>query len=71
MGATIRYRDHAGSSSSRNEVVMAVDVRVWITGVEVTDYLIGEVSVTRAVGETEGTCSFTLDNNFDRFIIRP
>jgi hypothetical protein len=70
MGAVIRYRDHAGASSHRNEVVMAVEARVVIMGVEVTDYLVGDISVTRNVDGSEGTCSFNLDNNFDRFIIR-
>lgn len=70
MPAEIRYRDHAGTDKSRDEVVMFADVRIFIMGVEVSDYLVGDVSVTRGEGETEGTCSFTLDNNYDRFVMR-
>lgn len=71
MKAEIRYRDHAGADQNRDEVVMFVDIRVYIMGVEVSDYLTGDVAVVRATRGTDGTCSFTLDNNFDRFIIRP
>lgn len=70
MPAEIRYRDHAGNAATHDEVVMFADVRVFIMGVEVSDYLIGDVSVTRNEGDSEGTCSFSLDNNFDRFIMR-
>lgn len=71
MAATIRYRDHAGNDRSRNEVVMFADVRVFIMGVEVSNFLTGDISVNRAARGTDGTCSFALDNNYDRFIIRP
>lgn len=71
MYATIRYRDHAGSNKSRNEVVMFADIRAFIMGVEVSNYLIGDVAVSRNVNGTDGTCTFVLDNNYDRFIIRP
>jgi hypothetical protein len=71
MRANIRYRDHAGENAARKEVVMFADVRVVVMGVEVSDYLTGDVSVVRNEGDTEGTCSFSLDNNYDRFIMRP
>lgn len=67
--ADIRYRDHAGPDSSRNEVVMFLDFRVFIMGVEVTDYVKDSISFTRSLNGSENTLSFTLDNAFDRFVM--
>lgn len=67
--ADIRFRDHAGPDASRNEVVMYLDFRVFIMGVEVTSYVKDSVSFTRALNGSENTCTFTLDNAYDRFVM--
>lgn len=50
--------------------VRMVDVRIFIYGVEVTEHIIGTVSITRAQRDAEGTVAFTLDNNYEKFILR-
>lgn len=67
--ADIRFRDHAGPDQNRNEVVMFLDFRVFIMGVEVTSYVKDSITYTRAMGSTENTCTFTLDNAYDRFVM--
>lgn len=66
----IQYRDHAGANAERNEVVMFADFRVFIMGVEVTNWVVESLNVTKALNGTENQCSFTLDNTNDRFIMR-
>ncbi len=45
------------------------DFQVWIQGVEVTPWVQGGLTITRANRDGFGTASFTLDNALDRFII--
>jgi len=45
------------------------DVRVWISGVEVTDRLLGSVQVDTVGRGGHNTCSFTLSNASDGFIL--
>ena len=68
-GADIRFRDHAGPDKSRNEVVQFLDFRVFVMGVEVTSYVKDSLSFTRSLNGTENTCSFTLDNSHNRFVL--
>lgn len=67
--ADISFRDHAGDEAGRNEVVMFCDFRVFIMGVEVTNYVKDSISYTRSLNGTENTCTFSLDNAYERFVM--
>jgi len=45
------------------------DARVFIQGVEVTPWITGSIAITRTNRDAPGTCTFTLDNGLDRFVI--
>lgn len=69
--ADIRFRDHAGSEVGRNEVVMFCDFRVFIMGVEVTSFVKDSIAYTKSLNGSENTCTFTLDNAYERFVMTP
>lgn len=50
--------------------VRCVDFRAFIFGVEITEHCTGSISIPRAGRDGDGTCSFTLDNNYDKFVMR-
>jgi hypothetical protein len=45
------------------------DFRIFIQGVDVTPWVTGSVSVTRTNRDGPNTCTFTLDNAMDRFVL--
>lgn len=50
--------------------IRAIDFRMFIHGVEVTEHVLGSLTISRAGRDGEGTMSFTLDNNYDKFVLR-
>lgn len=50
--------------------IRAIDFRMFIHGVEVTEHVVGSLTISRAGRDGEGTMSFTLDNNYDKFVLR-
>ncbi len=65
-----RYKQYDSGDSEDGFGVRCVDFRVFIYGVEVTQDIIGSVSIERQDKEGEGTCSFTLDNNYEKYVLR-
>jgi hypothetical protein len=53
----------------RRYQVLFEDFRIFIQGAEVTQWVIGAVTYTRANRDGPGTASFTLDNALDRFVL--
>lgn len=45
------------------------DFRIFIQGVDVTGWVSGSVTITRSNRDGPGTCTFTLDNAMDRFVL--
>lgn len=50
--------------------IRAVDFRLFIMGVEVTEHCVGSIAIQRQGRDGDGTLSFTLDNNYDKFVLR-
>lgn len=73
QGAAIRWRDFAETSvDSANpdyqEIVIACGFRLFIMGVEVTPHVTGSINVDRHGRDGVNSLSFTLDNNFSKFV---
>lgn len=66
--ADILYRDFGDSNG---DIVLVLNYRLFINGVDVTDHVLGSISWSYNEGGSENTCSFTLDNNNNKFILRP
>ena len=71
MGALgTRYKHWDSGDSEDGFGVRMIDVRVFIYGVEVTEHLMQSYNRQRVLRDAEGTCTFTLDNNYDKFVVR-
>lgn len=73
QGAAIRWRDYASSSANAgdpqyNEIIMSCGFRLFIMGVEVTPHVMSSISVDRHGRDGINSLSFTLDNNFSKFV---
>lgn len=49
--------------------VFFLDFRIYIQGIEVTQFVTGALTITKANRDGAGTASFQLDNALDRFVI--
>jgi len=57
------------SFKERSYQALYEDFRVFIQGVEVTPWISGSITLTRSNRDGPNTCSFTLDNAMDRFVL--
>lgn len=64
----IMFRDYGDSNG---DLVLMCGFRLFINGVDVSDHVIGSVAWSYGARGTENTCSFTLDNNNNKFVLRP
>jgi len=65
-----RYAQWDSGDSEDGFAIRSIDCRVFIYGVEVTEHLMSDLTISRVLRDGEGTCNFTLDNNYDKFVLR-
>ena len=65
-----RYKQWDSGDAIDGLGVRVIDIRVFIYGVEVTEHLMSGYNRSRPMRDSEGTCSFTLDNNYQKFVLR-
>lgn len=73
QGAAIRWRDYPSDITSEgnaayHEIILTCGFRLFIMGVEVTPHIIGSVNPDRHGRDGVNSLSFTLDNNFSKFV---
>ncbi len=65
-GKLVRYADNIDHES--DNPVFIIDAVIYIQGVEVSQYLKGQVTISLNGTDGNNTASFTLDNSNDRFV---
>lgn len=64
----IMFRDYGDSNG---DLVLMCGFRLFINGVDVSDHVMGSVAWSYGARGGENSCSFTLDNNNNKFVLRP
>src|ERR1035437_7344503 len=64
----IIYRDYG---DNLGDLIIACGFRLFVQGVDVSDHVLGSISWSYGGRGTENSCSFTLDNNNNKFVLRP
>lgn len=64
----ILFRDHGDDNG---DIVLMIAYKVFINGVDITNHITGSISWSYGDREAENTLSFTLDNNNDKFVLKP
>ena len=62
----VRYADDDRAES--DSPVFLIDAVIWIQGVEVSEFVKGQVTINMSGNDGNNTASFTLDNSNDRFV---